>query len=239
MVSRRSAVVDVASKFMVMDVPVADLVTTRWNPPVRRARFESLAKSLEDSGQFDDLLVVEMEDGSLEIADGNRRHRAASHLGWEHIRAKVFTGGMPVLKSIYSQANGEKFALRTKQETAAALLGGPAGKAASRCAVDLQEMFQAADERDWLVRMEVGSYLVSVAKRMAAYADSRGVAFAEAGEDRKALTKRAVVWLRERNMQQQAVAFMRQRYSAKRLRGAMDANRDSLPGFAKKARRAL
>lgn len=211
---------------------VSDIRPTRFNPPSRRLKTGPLEKSIGEIGQREPIHVVEMEDGSYEIADGNRRHRALQNLGVTKVDALVYTGGRPVLDSLYVELNAPKMTLKNSQMTAAALLGGPAFNGTVSSTVEYLQRLFAEQERSILVKNNIGPYLVQVAKKIARYSDRSGgrvVSCAEGSKDFDAFVKKALLWLNRHRTQQKSIAFMRLGFSARGLRRAIDNDSSSLP----------
>jgi len=71
-------------------VPVAQLHPAPWNPRlIKEPRFKALCKSLTaDPAFLWDWPILATEDGT--VFSGNMRLRAALHLGWSHIPARVY-----------------------------------------------------------------------------------------------------------------------------------------------------
>lgn len=70
-------------------LPLASLKPAPWNPRlIRDARFQQLCRSLEaDPAFMDERPILATADGT--IYAGNMRWRAAQHLGWETVPARI------------------------------------------------------------------------------------------------------------------------------------------------------
>lgn len=70
-------------------IPLSKLKPAAWNPRlIKDVRFQQLCRSLEADPEFmDERPVLAMLDGT--IYAGNMRYRAAQHLGWETVPARL------------------------------------------------------------------------------------------------------------------------------------------------------
>jgi len=211
---------------------VSDVKPTSFNPPSRRQNTQKLEDSIRANGQQEPVHVVIMEDGSMELADGNRRHRALQNLGEPKVRALVYTGGRDVLERLYVELNSPKMTLKNSQMTAATILGGPTfNTSVAKTAEYLKKLF-AEDERAILIKNNVGPYLVSVAKKIANYSDSSGQRVQTAKEGTKdfdSFVKKSILWLNRHRTQQKAIAYMRLGFAAPGMRKAIDSDKTTLP----------
>lgn len=205
---------------------------TSFNPPIRTLKTSDLEESIELYGQQEPIHVVKMEDGSLEIADGNRRHKALLNLGKKQVRALVYDGGKAVLHKLYIELNAPKMTLKDSQMTAAALSGAPAfNSSVEKTSTYLKSIF-AADELPILVKNNVGPYLVSVAKKVARYTDKNGsrvLAAKEGTADFDKFVKKTILWFVRHKTQQKSIAYMRCSLASANLRKAIDNDKPTLP----------
>lgn len=214
-----------------LKVPVTQVRNAPFNPPNRTEKVEDLKRSLAKEGQLEPGHAVRFPNGTIVLADAHRRKEALIQLGMPTIDLNVYDGGdtdaeaTEVLHELYVELNAPKMTLKNAQMVVSHLKGGPTFSNQVASTVNYLKSIFDPDEYEMLVRANVGSYLVSVAKRVTEYAYElkRGTK----QFDNK--VRVVLLWLIRHQTQQASIAYIRNKFSAKTLRNAIDRNQSYVP----------
>lgn len=77
------------------DVDVADLHPSPANPRERMTDIEGLAASIREAGLIQPIVAQRLDDGTLQIVAGHRRHAAVKMLGWQTVPVIVRKAMLP------------------------------------------------------------------------------------------------------------------------------------------------
>lgn len=213
-----------------LSIPLTAVEMAPFNPPQRVANIETLKTSVAELGQLEPVHVVKRPDGRFVLADGHRRFTTLKTLDRHSIRAFVYETDEGewehLLHELYVELNQPKMSLKNAQMVQSRLQGGPAFDGVVLSTANyLQKIFRE-DEIPMLVKAGVGSYMVSVAKRVTKYV-TKGEKQSGPGFDR--MVKRVLLWLLRHHKQQECIAYMRNGFSDTRLRNAIEKDYNYVP----------
>jgi hypothetical protein len=206
-----------------------DLVfPTTFNPPIRTSNktgdITELAKDLVENGQIERISVVEMPDGTFMAFDGNRRRAASKLAGLTTIEAVVYSPGAndpdDVVRELFVSINDDKRRLANRDMTEIGLLDGPIFNPNVQTTINqLSTLFATGIPQ--IVKENAGAYVLSVAKRAAYY--TRGLDMTT--RPGQAWIATTLLWVIRNKQQQKVIAYIRNNFSAKTLRAAIERNK--------------
>lgn len=232
MIKRYTYSMNILSKHHeLIQVPVDDVLPAPFNPPNRTEKVDDLKKSIAAQGQLEPGHAVRFPNGTVVLADAHRRKEAIVQLGLPTIALNVYDGGdtdteaTEMLHQLYVELNAPKMTLKNAQMVVSHLKGGPTFSNQVASTVNYLKRLFDPEEYAMLVRANVGSYLVSVAKRVTKYAF-------ELNPGTKSFDNKVrvvLLWLIRHQTQQASIAYMRNKFSPKVFANAINRDQSYVP----------